>query len=60
MTIRASQRRQLAESLVAAGSTRAPIAPLSEEISSLSVADAYRIQFETLRLRRRAGERRAG
>jgi 2-keto-4-pentenoate hydratase len=60
MTVRASQRRQLAESLVAAGATRTPLAPFSEAIADLSVADAYRIQFETLRLRRRAGERRAG
>jgi 2-keto-4-pentenoate hydratase len=60
MSIRASQRRQLAESLVAASSTRAALASFSEEIAELSLADAYRIQFETLRIRRRAGERRAG
>jgi 2-keto-4-pentenoate hydratase len=58
--MRAVQRRQLAESLVEAAQTRTPLSPLSETVAELDVADGYRIQQETLRLRRRAGERRIG
>jgi 2-keto-4-pentenoate hydratase len=58
--MRAAQRRQLAESLVAAALARTPLSPLSETVGELELADGYRIQQETLRLRRRAGERRIG
>lgn len=58
--MRAAQRRQLAESLVNAAATRTPLSPLAETVGELDVADGYRIQQETLRLRRRAGERRIG
>jgi 2-keto-4-pentenoate hydratase len=58
--MRAVQRRQLAESLVGAAVARAPLSPLSDTVADLDVADGYRIQQETLRLRRRAGERRIG
>ena len=58
--MRAAQRRVLAESLVQATAARAPLSPLSETVADLDVADGYRIQQETLRLRRRAGERRIG
>lgn len=58
--MRAAQRRQLAESLVEAAVACTPLSPLSESVGELELADGYRIQQETLRLRRRAGERRIG
>src|SRR5688572_4315232 len=58
--MRAAQRRQLAESLVEAATARAPLPSLSETAGDLDVADGYRIQQETLRLRRRGGQRRIG
>jgi 2-keto-4-pentenoate hydratase len=60
MTLRASARRHFAEALLAAEASRTALAPLTNEHAGLTVADAYRIQLDTLLLRRRAGERRVG
>lgn len=60
MSLRAAQRRRHAEALLAAATSRVAIAPLTEEHADLSLADAYRIQRELLRLRRHGGDRRVG
>lgn len=60
MTLRVPQRRRLAEIVLEAAAVRVPIAPLTDEQSDLTMADAYGIQREAVRLRRRGGERRVG
>ncbi|HEY3066693.1 MAG TPA: fumarylacetoacetate hydrolase family protein [Methylomirabilota bacterium] len=60
MALRATARRHFAEALLTAETSRSAIPLLTDEQPDLTVADAYRIQLDTLLLRRRAGERRAG
>lgn len=60
MTLRAPQRHRLAEALLQAERRREPIGALSGDHPGLTLADAYAIQREGVRLRRRAGDRRAG
>jgi 2-keto-4-pentenoate hydratase len=60
MALKATARRHFAEALLAAETSRTPRALLTGEQSDLTVADAYRIQLDTLLLRRRAGQRRVG
>lgn len=45
-----------ARALLEAGETCTPIAPLTDALPDLAIADAYRIQRDALRLRLRAGE----
>jgi 2-keto-4-pentenoate hydratase len=60
MGLRATQRKLCAEALVRAAQTRTPLDPFSAELGEMTTHDAYRIQHETLRARRRAGDRRIG
>ena len=60
MALRATARRHCAEALLAAETSRTVLPLLTSDQPDLTVADAYRIQLDTLLLRRRAGDRRVG
>jgi 2-keto-4-pentenoate hydratase len=58
--VRVPQRRRFAELLLEAAAVRVPMAPLTDELPTLTAREAYGVQREMLRLRRRDGDRRLG